>query len=75
MKVRAKALGFYGLERIKEGQEFELKKPEDISHMWMEPLDDEAREAMRARIDHINAHQKARQEAGLSARYVEAKDE
>lgn len=43
MRVKATKLGFYGegksMRRRKEGEIFELIKPEDFSSKWMENLD------------------------------------
>jgi hypothetical protein len=38
MRVRATEPGYYGLRRIKEGQEFHIKSEKDLGK-WMEPLD------------------------------------
>lgn len=41
MKVRVKSgrMGYYGLQRRREGEEFVIEKPEDFSEKWMEPVD------------------------------------
>ena len=49
MKVKAIRKGFYG-EHFKEvGAEFELDKAEDMSCLWMKPLDGEAKKAYDAK--------------------------
>jgi len=40
MKVIATRKGYYDLERIEEGQEFELKDQKDFSENWMRKLDE-----------------------------------
>ena len=41
MRVRVKSgrTGYYGLQRRREGTEFEIEKPEDFSEKWMEAVD------------------------------------
>ena len=41
MRVRVKSgrTGYYGLQRRREGAEFEIEKPEDFSEKWMEAVD------------------------------------
>lgn len=41
MRVRVKSgrTGYYGLQRRREGTEFEIEKPEDFSDKWMEAVD------------------------------------
>ena len=39
MKVRATMLGFYGMERRKEGVTFEIEDLKEFSHEWMEAVD------------------------------------
>lgn len=57
MKVKAIRKGFYG-EHFKEvGAEFELDKAEDMSCLWMKPLDAEAKKAYdkkKAEFDSLN---------------------
>ncbi len=41
MKVRVKSgrVGYYGLQRRREGDVFEIEKNEDFSEKWMEAVD------------------------------------
>ena len=39
VKVKSGRMGYYGLQRRREGEEFEIEKPEDFSEKWMEAVD------------------------------------
>lgn len=41
MKVRAIRIGYYGIERVKEGQILFLKNEGEFSDRWMEKVDED----------------------------------
>lgn len=49
MRVRAVKLGFDNFVRRRPGVEFELPSAELISLNWMEPIDEEAKQAFEAK--------------------------